>query len=148
MIGFARSLVVDHVLEPQTLEERGETRAYLDPDSRPLDTHPQEIDLLAVSTRPLSFEIGDGMSLRHEVSVAVVVQHGDPPEAIRLRDLIVLELCLRARDAWPAIAQLVDPATGQYAERFEWAVDWRPLVVDTPNESATITFTIDTQLDG
>ena len=148
MIGFARRLIVDHVLTPQTLEVRGETRAFLDPESRPLDSNAQELDLLATTTRPIGGEIGGGLELRHEVSVAVAVQHGDPVEAIRLRDAIVLELCLRARDSWDAIAQEVDAGSGQYAVAFAWSVDWRPLGIDDTNETATITFTVDTQLDG
>lgn len=147
MIGFARSVIVDEILVPQGDEVRGETRAFLDPEAAPLDVEAQELDLLAVTTRPIGFEIGGGVELRHEVSVAVDVQHADRAEAIRLRDLIVLELCLRARDREDAIRQLVDPTTDQYVTAIGWSIDWRPFSIDTPNESATITFTIDTQLD-
>jgi hypothetical protein len=147
VIAFARSVILEHVLEPQQLEERGELRAFLDPEAMPLDTRPQEIDLLNVTTRPGSFEIGNGLTLRHEISVGIAVAHGDRVEGRRLLDGIVLELCLRALDSWDEIGQEVDPASGQYVTALTWAIDWRPLPLDTPNESATITFSIDTQLD-
>lgn len=148
MIGFARRLLVEHVLAPQSDEARGERRAFLSDSEPELGVSAQEIDLLATTTRPLTYEIGGGMELRHEVSVAVVVQHGDPREAVRLRDLIVLDLCVRAVDAWPAIAQEEDvDVPGHYPTRLGWSVDWRPLTVADTNESATITYTLDTQLD-
>lgn len=147
MIGFVRNFLIDLVLEPQSDEAMGERRAFLDPESRPLDVEAQEIDLLGLSTAPVSYEIGGGMELRHTISAAVEVAHGDPAEAIRLRDAIVLDLVLRCLDNLDAIYALRDPATGQYATRVEWTVDYRPFTIDTPNENATITFTVDTTLD-
>lgn len=150
MIAFPRRLIVDHVLTPQGLEERGETRAILSGAEAELGVVAQEIDLLATTTRPLGYEIGGGVELRHEISVAVVVQHGDPAEAVRLRDAIVLELCLRALDVWSTIAQETDPgvpAGAHYPTRLAWSIDWRPLAISDTNETATITFTLDTQLD-
>lgn len=146
MIGFAVDLIVDNVIAPQELEERGELRVYRDPEARPIDAHPQEIDLLGVTTRPLEWEIGGGVSLRHEVSVAVVVAHGDPAEGRRLLNGIVTDLVLRTLDAWTTIAQEVGPA-GEYPTRLDFAIDWRGLPLDTPNDSATITFVVDVQLD-
>jgi hypothetical protein len=146
VIGYARGIVVDRVLVPQSDKARGETRAFLDPDSRPLDVEPQELDLLAVTTRPLEEEIGGGMTLRHEIGVALVVQHGRQSEAVRLRDAIALELVLRFVDVLDGEIPS-DPATGQYVTGRSWSIDYRPLIPDTPNEAATISFVIDTQLD-
>lgn len=148
MIGFPRRLLVDHVLTPQGDEALGERRAFLAEVEQEIGIQAQELDLLGLTTRPLAYEIGGGVELRHEISVAVVVQHGDPVEARRIRDLIVLDLCLRAIDASSVLANDEDPdVAGHYLTAIRWAVDWRPLTIDDTNETATLTFTIDTQLD-
>lgn len=148
MIGFPRRLLVDHVLAPQGDEALGERRAFLADVEPEIGVEAQELDLLGLTTRPLAYEIGGGVELRHEISVAVAVQHGDRAEARRLRDRIVLDLCLRAIDASSELANEVDPdVAGHYLTAIRWAVDWRPLTLDDTNETATVTFTIDTQLD-
>lgn len=150
MIGWAVDLIVEHVVTPQTYGTvPDDRRVYLDPASTPLDADPQEVDVAPVTTRPVSYEIGGGVEVEHVVSVAVDVQHGDPVESRRRRDLIVLDLALRAVDQLPTLLAAVDPATGQAATRVEWAVDYAPLTTgesDT-NESAVVTFTITAQLD-
>lgn len=147
MIGFVRDLLDEIVLEPQATVDETERRATLHPDAGELDVVAQQLDVLALTTEPVSFEIGGGMTLRHRLDVAVVVQHGDPAEAVRIRDLIVLDLCLRAYDEVAAFEDARDTATGQYVTDLRWSVDYRPLSIDTPNESATIMFVVDTQLD-
>lgn len=151
MIGFVRGLLEDHVLSPQGTDVvPAERRATLHPEREELGVVAQQIDVLALTTEPVSFEIGGGMTLRHRLDVAVVVQHGDSGEATRIRDLLVLDLALRALDATPAIMAALDEGTGQYVTDLRWTVDYRPLpglAIDTPNETATIVFTIETQLD-
>lgn len=150
MIGWIRQLVVDHVLAPQGDPSiPAERRAYVDPESRPLGSEAVELDVLATTTRPLAEEIGGGFALRHELDVGLEVQHGDPAEATRLRDAIVLDLVMRLTD--PATLDTFgtgsDPATGQYVTRTGWVVSYAPLVADTPNEYARLTITVETQLD-
>lgn len=150
MIGFAYDLLVDHVLAPQAAAPTpAERRAYLDPDAVALDVEAQEIDVLSTSSAPVAGtqEIGGGVEVRHTISVAVDVQHGDRVEARRLRDLIALDLVLRLLDARGVIEDAVDATTGQYVTRVGWSVDYTPLGTSDTNESATLTFTIDTQLD-
>lgn len=150
MIGFAYDLLVDHVLAPQAAEPvPAERRAYLDPEATPIDVEAQEIDVLATSSAPIAGteEIGGGVEVRHTISVGLDVQHGDRAEARRLRDLIALDLVLRALDSRGVIESAVDATTGQYVTRLGWAIDYTPLGTGDTNESATLTFTIDTQLD-
>lgn len=147
MIGFARNLVETLVVEPQTLDTVDEERRiYLDPESRPIGSDPQEADVRALTSRPLSYEIGGGVEIRHTISVAVDVAHGDPVEALRRRDLIVLDLILRTVDQLEAIAAASDEETGQYVTRLTWEVDYRPLGSSDTNESAVITFDLDVEL--
>lgn len=152
VIGFPRRLIEEFVLEsqadPAVPEER---RTYLDPEARPIDVSPQEADVLGLTTRPTSYEIGGGLELRHVVSVAVDVQHGDGAEAVRRRDLIVTDLVLRALDNRDEILAATDELSGQYVTRLDFEIDYRPLgsrtTADTPNESAVIAFTLDCTLD-
>lgn len=148
MIGFVTGLLVEHVLDPQADPARGELRAFRDPTSTPLDVDAQEIDLLPLSTSVVGWEIGGTVLLRHRVDAAVDVQHGDPAEARRLRDGIVLDLVRRLLAARGEIVSAVDVASGEAVTTVEVEVDYRPLGVDTANESATLTFTLDTTLDG
>lgn len=149
MIGFPRALLVDNVLTPQGDAARGETRAILSGSEAEIDLQSQELDVLATGSVPTAWEIGGSLEIRHTISVAVVVQHGDLLEASRLRDAIVLELILRAtsRATRNALANAVDPAGVQEFADLGWSIDYRPLRLDTPNENATITFAIDTRLD-
>ena len=149
MIGFVTDLLVVNVLDPQALEERGETRAYVDVEGLPVDADPQELDLLPLSTTIRSREIGGSIELRHTIDVGLDVQHGDAGEARRLRDAIVLELVLRHLDARDAYAQAVDPVSAAYVIESGFTIDYRPLAVgDTDtNASATISFVFDTALD-
>jgi len=149
VIGFPRSLLVDNVLTPQGDAARGETRAILSGSEAEIDLQSQELDVLATSSVPIRWEIGGSLEVRHTISVAVVVQHGDPAEASRLRDAIVLELILRATSQATrnALANAADPAGVQEFADLGWSIDYRPLRIDTPNENATITFSIDTRLD-
>lgn len=147
MIGFVRDLLIEHVIAPQAAAERGERRAHHDPDSTPLGVEAQEIDLLALTTVPTGFEIGGTIELRHTISAALDVQHGDRAEAGRLRDAIVLDLCLRALDARSLIEGEYDPASGQTIEALSFTIDYRPLGTSDTNESAVIVFTADTRLE-
>lgn len=148
MIGFVRALIEELILLPQgdeTVPE--ERRVYLDPESRPLDVMAQEADVRAVTSVPVAWEIGGGLEVRHRISVAVDVQHGDPAEAVRRRDAIALDLCLRIVDETPAILAATDEVTGQYPTRVEWSVDYTPLATSDTNESATIAVDVTTQID-
>lgn len=148
MIGFAQALIESLVVAPQdTADTPDDRRVYLDPESAPIDATPQEVDVRAVTTVPLRYEIGGGLEVRHTIAVAVDVQHGDPVEARRRRDLITLDLCLRALDRRHEILSAVDPETGQYPTQVEWSVDWTPLGTGTTNESAVVTFTLDAEID-
>lgn len=148
MIGFAQELIETVVLAPQDGPDVDpDRRLYLDPESAPVDASPQEADVFAISTVPVRYEIGGGLEVRHTVDVAVDVQHGVPEESRRRRDLITLDLCLRALDNLDALGSAVDPETGQYVTRVEWSVDYRPLSTTGTNESATIRFTLDAQVD-
>lgn len=149
MIGFAFDLVVEHVVKPQQDEARGELRAYYDPDAQPLDVHAQEIDARATTSRIVGYEIGGGLTVRHEIVVGINVGHGDPVEARRLRDLIVLDV-VRRLFAAEAIAQAVDGETGQYVAAVDLGpVDYSPLgTASDTNESALLTVLIDVQIDG
>jgi hypothetical protein len=152
VIGYAFGLLVEHVVAPQDDEALGERRTYNDPDARPLDVSPQELDVRAVSSRIVSYEIGGGFTVRHTISVALDVQHGDPAEARRLRDLIVLDLVKRAlvgtgRDGFANAAP--EAGTGQYVAAVAIGdIDYTPLGESTTNESAVVPFLIDTQIDG
>lgn len=152
MIGFVRDLLVEFVLTPQATVDVEERRAFLDVERRPIDVMPQDLELLATRTVPIGFEIGDAASveLRHTIDVGVDVQHGDAAEAERIRDLIVRDLCVRCLGAAGAFMAADDPTTGQSVSRVTFEVDWRPVYVnaDSPNSTATITFTIDADLDG
>jgi hypothetical protein len=152
VIDYPSALIVDHVLTPQGAEARGATRAILIDRLavEPLGTEAQQLDLLSVTSQPIEWEIGGGMTIRHTVSVMVQTQHGDLVVARQLRDLIVTELIMRARtaDRGP-MRQTADPVTGQYLTRLTWSIDWRPLRgLDTPNAHAAVSFVLDCQLDG
>jgi hypothetical protein len=148
MIAWLVDLLDTEILEPQGDEARGEKRAIRNPDEEALDVEAQSLDVRPITTVPIGYEIGGSVELQHTIAVAVDVQHGDPAEAARLRDAIVLDLILRTRTARAAIAAATDPATGQSVDRIDWSIDWRPLGVGDTNESAVLTFTIDTTLDG
>lgn len=150
MIGFAQGLIEDLIVRPQdTPDTDDDRRIYLDPDSAPIDSTPQEVDVIPMTTTPLRYEIGGSLEVRHRIDVAVDVQHGSFAEARRRRDLIVLDLCLRALWNVEAIMSAVDPETGQYPTGLEWSVNYLPLgtTATGSNESATITFTVDVQID-
>lgn len=148
MIGWVQGLLELHVVLPQATDPvPAERRAYLDPTAAPVDVRPQEIDVRALSTVPIGYEIGGGLELRHTIEVAVDVQHGDATESRRLRDLIVLDLALRALDVRDEIGAATDPTTGQTVTRVDWSVDYRPLGTSDTNESGVLTFTVDTILD-
>lgn len=157
MIAFPRSLLISLVLDPQADPEvvdvdlpEGETHVALrDVDDRPLDAVPQNLAILATTTTQTGFSIGNGVELRHTIDVGVDVQHGDAGQAEEIRDAIIHDLCLRAVDQQSEFMAAVDPAGEQSVARVRWSIDWRPLYssTETPNSSATITFTIDTDLD-
>lgn len=146
MIGYVRRLVETLVLDPQGDEARGELRAYRDPTETPIDVDAQELDTLALRSAPVRGDLTGGVEVRHELDVAIAVAHGDPVEAIRIRDAIALDLVLRYVDADLTAAD-PDPASGQYVTAATWSIDYRPLAFDDTRETATLTFTIDTQLD-
>lgn len=158
MIGWVYDRIVGLVVEPQASSAGSVTVAgrewslatVRDPDSAPLNANAQELDLIGLGTAPISGteEIGGGVELRHTITVGLSVEHGDPVAARMIRDAIVTELVLRYRASESAIRQTRDPATGQYVSRLGWSVDYRPLAVDTPNEYASVTFTVDATLDG
>lgn len=148
MIGYPKRLLIDHVLAPQGDEARGELRAVLNPNEVELGVEVQNLDLMPVSTRPLQAEIGGGMSVRHELSVRVEVQHGDLTECERLRDGIVLELVTRFMGAWSAMVNDDEDSGGQSLSGSTWRVDYRALRVATPAENATVVFTLDADVPG
>lgn len=148
MIEFAETLLIEHVLTPQGEPELGEFRAILAGVELAIDVEAQQLDRLGVRTIPLSFEIGSGFALRHEILIGVVVQHGDRAEAERIRNRIVRDVCLRAFTARSSMAQERDLETGEELSSITWSIDWRPLRIDTPNASASVTFVLETQLDG
>ena len=151
MIGYARGLLVDLVLTPQA--DLGvvdaERLAYVDPDSRPLDVEAQELDVRAASTAVVGWQIGGSVTVRHTISVALDVAHGDPAQALRLRDAIVLDLVLRYLDpdVREAFYSTPDPAGAQEITRLDLApVDYAPLGVSDTNESAVLTFVLDAEI--
>lgn len=149
MIGYPFELLREHVVAPQDDEALGERRVYLDPQAAPLNTDAQEIDLRALATVQTGrAEIGGTIELRHTIAVGLNVQHGDPEQSRRLRDLILLDLILRLRDVGVNLIGDRDEATGQEITEIKWAVDYRPFGVSDTNESATMTVTIETNLDG
>jgi hypothetical protein len=154
VIGWVLDLLEEHVLTPITVEAADpgvpeEFRVVLDPESTPIDVEPQEVDVTPITTVPVESDLTGSLVLRHTIIVAVDVQHGDPAEARRLRDGIVLHLILSAQAHAPDMfAAAADAASGQYVVAANWGIDWRPVVViDTPIESAVVTFTVDTVLD-
>lgn len=148
MIGFVQGLIETLIVAPQSSSDLDDDRrVYLDPEAAPIDAAPQEVDVRPVRTVPLTYEIGGGMQVRHTVSVAVDVQHGDPLESRRRRDLIILDLCLRTLDVRSAIYSAVDPESGQYPTGIEWTVDYRPLGTSDTNESAVVTFDVTVEID-
>lgn len=149
MIGYPRRLIVDHVLTPQGDPDRGELRALLDVSSVELDVVAQSLDLMAVTSRPVSEEIGGGMIVRHAISCAVVVQHGDLAEAERIRDAITLDVVMRFRAAWADMVNDTAGADGQTLAGHGWEVDYRPLRrFAGTTETATVVFTLDTDVPG
>lgn len=154
MIGYVLDLLEEHVLTPITVEAEdpsvpAEFRVVLDATATPIDVEPQEVDVTPITTVPVESDLTGGLVLRHTIIVAVDVQHGDSGEARRLRDGVILHLILSAQaHAADMFAAAPDAASGQYVVASNWGVDWRPVVViDTPIESAVVTFTIDTVLD-
>lgn len=150
MIAFAHDLLVEHLLQPQTLEGRGETRVTLDLASMPIGTDVQEIDVRDMRTRPVAYEIGGSVQLRHTVDVALEVRHGDALEARRLRDLILTEIMVRlVRGGSAAMRSAEDTETGQQVESVAVSIDYtRPLPATDTNETATLVFDVDVTLDG
>lgn len=146
MIGWIVTGIVDQVLTPQAAVVDVTRRAFLDPDARPLNAEAQELEIRAASTRPVSYEIGDGLEVDHVVVVGLVVEHGGQAEAKATRDAITLDLVLRLIDVEPTLRQLVGPGP-QYVTRIVWALDYAPLIADTPNEWATLTITVTAQVD-
>ena len=148
MIGFAVDLLVEHVLAGQLDPAAGEGRVYRGGDDRPVDVNAQEVDVRPLTSRVVRYEIGGSVTFRHVVSLAVNVQHGDADEAVRLRDLIVLDLVLRSLAARPEILGATDPATGQEVEAIEVEVDYRPLGISDTSESAVLVFSLDVTVRG
>lgn len=148
MIGFPFELILEHVVRPQDDATLGERRVYLDPEAAPINVEAQEIDARALTTRPTGVaEIGGTIELRHTILIGLDVQHGDANESLRLRDLILLDLILRLVAAADLIGER-DEATRQEISGLSWAIDYRPAGGGDTNESATITVTIDSLLDG
>lgn len=153
MIGYARRLLTTHVLTPQAAVATVERRAVLlDSDTVELGIVAQQLDMAEVSSTPIPerTEIGGTLTISHVLSVAVNVQHGDRLEARRIRDLIVIDLVARATLQATRAAMLGTADTDTPAQRFDdlrWSVDYRPLVVSSPNENAVLVFTLDTVLD-
>lgn len=147
MIGWLLDQVVALVVTPQATVTDPDRRAALDPDAAPIDATPQTLEVLALTTRPIAYEIGNGLELRHEIAVALVVEHGDPAVARALRDAILTDLVLRLLDARDALMAAVDPTSGQYLSRLDFSISYIPLEPDTPNEYGVLTITADATLD-
>jgi len=150
VIGYVRQLLDELVLAPQNdpaaVPDRTR-RAVLDATESPIDVEASELDTLALRSTPVAADLAGGITVRHELDVAVAVRHGDPLEAIRLRDLIVLDLVMRFRAA-DFVNVAPDLETGQQVTRGTWAVDYRPLGLEDTRETATLTFTFDVEIDG
>lgn len=151
MIGWVVERVVELVLAPQAtaLAPVGgiDRRAYVDPDAAPLNVNATELDVLASSTVPIGREIGGGLNVRHELEVGLAVEHGDPAIAKATRDAIALDLSLRLLEQEANLLASPDPDGRQTLERLSWRLDYRPIVVDTPNEYARLVITVDAYLD-
>lgn len=149
MTGYLLAALRDLVLTPQATVVDVERRAFLDPDAIPLNVNAQELDLAPVGTTILAESTGDSLELRHTITAALSVEHGDPAEAMRLRDLVTVDLVLRFLGARSALLALVDPDSGQYGTRANVEVSYAPLAVaeETLVEYATLVFTFDTTLD-
>lgn len=160
MIGWIADRVIELVFRPQeTVEDppgtpAGESRRVaLDPDAAPLNVAVNELDVIGLQTVPIegSYEIGGGMALRHSIVSALEVTHGDRVKATAIRDAVVTDLVLRLLDSEGELRQTSDPATGQYVSRVGFTVDYRPFALpgpdDTPSAYATLTITVDCQLD-
>lgn len=149
MIGYVRALLDEFVFAPQGDEARGDRRALLDLSESPLGTEAQELDTLALRSYPTGSDLSGGVTVRHELTLAVAVTHGDREQAIALRDGIVTDLVLRCRAVGPALMGMApDSTTGQYVTAITWAVDYRDLGLTDAQETAVLTFTVDTELDG
>lgn len=131
------------------LDDSATHRAMFDPESRPIGSYASEMDLVAVTTRPVegSYEIGGGVALQHEFDLLLAVQHGDAKKCIELRDAIATELALRLVAVSPSIDALVDPVTGQYGTKVTWLLDYTNPIVNDTSEIARFIITIETQLD-
>lgn len=147
MIGWIQAAIEEHVLTPQATVVVPEYRAAIDPDGSGLTVSAAELDVLPLTTRPLSFEIGGGMALEHRLDVALEVTHGDTVQARRIRDRIVLDLFLRLLDATPTLSALVDPDSGQYLTKLTCDVSYVPLTLATTSEHARLSIVVETQLD-
>lgn len=157
MIGFVRDAIVEIILAPQALTDdvfvapddtEISLRAYVDPESAPVDAEPQELDVVDGQTRPVGYEIGGGIEFQHTLAVGLDVQHGDRAVARALRDRILTDLVLRWRETRGEIESLVDAVTGQAIESITPSIDYRPFGMSDTNESATLTFTVTTRLGG
>lgn len=149
MTGYLIAKLRELVLDPQATVGTVERRAYVDPDGTPVTANAQEIDVAAMSTVIIGETTGRSLDLRHTLSVLLSVEHGDPVEATRLRDAIVVDLVVRFLTTRPALLAAVDPASGQYGTDASLEVSYAPLDVipDALIEYATLTVTVDTTLD-
>ncbi len=147
MIGYLLDGARALLLQPQVdLADPSRTVA-LDPDSAPVDTEAQTVELVAGSSRVVAYAQGS-LEWRHEIVMVLQVQHGDPEEADRRRDRIVADLTLRWARTRRELLALVDPLTGQYGTDTGWTVSYAALDRGDPLTAwATMTLTVDTTLD-
>lgn len=149
MTGYLIAALRELVLDPQATVDVEERRAFVDPDAIPLNVNAQELDVAPVSTIVLAESTGGSIELRHTISAALSVEHGDPVEARRLRDAIVVDLVRRFYATRGDLLAVVDAPSGQYGTDATLEVSYAPLDVadDILAEYATLTITVDTTLD-
>ncbi len=147
MIGYLLDGTRSLLLQPQAELSDPARTVVLDPDSAPVDTEAQTIEVVADTTRLVGVSQGS-TEWRHTLPIILQVQHGDPAEADRLRDLIVADLTVRWAQTRRQLLALVDQVTGQYGTDTGWTVSYAALDRGDPLTAwATITLTVDTTLD-
>ncbi len=147
MIGYLLDGARTLLLQPQVDLSDPTRTVTLDPESAPVDTEAQTVELVAGSSRVVAYAQGS-LEWRHEIVMVLQVQHGDPAEADRRRDRIVADLTVRWAQQRASLVDDVDPVTGQYGTDTGWTVSYAALDRGDPLTAwATITLTVDTTLD-
>lgn len=146
MIGWLVDAAAEHVVRPQTLDDvPAERRIWENEGSAPLNAYDRYAQVVALSTIPVSWDIGGGsVRLRHEIAVILTVTGPDLARAEDERGPVALDLMLRALTfGW---ANLVDPDGRQEVDTWNIRVDWGNLGLSETDANATLTLTLDTTL--